>query len=184
VRRTREEAQFALREQVKAWATGQARPGLRVFVYPPEWEAAMLAWYPAFAAECAAAGWPIELVDVGAGFLAEVERRRGFVDGLARLERDDRDRLLHDLGMLGSRYVQRALTTPLPDGVVGRLVVNTGALSTFVSYSPITNDLHGADAAPDSAAGRSILAFPGEDDEKSLNLLRLRADTAYRIPRV
>jgi hypothetical protein len=184
MRRTIDEALFALRQQVAAWARGEARPGLRVFVYPPEWEAPMLARFPAFADECAAAGWPISVIDVGTGFLEEIARRPGFEERLAQLEQKGTDQLLNDLGVLGSRYVTRVLKAAVPEPAVCRVLVNAGALATFVSYSAIANALHGDAGDADGAVPCNVLAFPGEDDERSLNLLRLRVDTTYRIPRI
>src|SRR5207253_573697 len=130
-----EEAFAALRQQVAIWASGSRSPELRVFVYPPEWEAVMLARFPSFAAGCAQAGWPIEVIDVGAGFLAEVERRRGFVERLAERERADVRQVLNDLGVLAERYLERTLGADVPPPTVCRLLVNTSALGTFVSYS-------------------------------------------------
>jgi hypothetical protein len=51
-----------------------------------------------------------------------------------------------------------------------------------VSYSAIANAMH-TDAGGTAPTANSVLAFPGEDDQLSLNLLRLRVDTSYRIPR-
>jgi hypothetical protein len=177
VRRTIEQAFRALDEQVKAWASEQARPDLRVFVYPPEWEALVLDRLPSFAAESEAAGRPIQLEDVGQGFLEEVKRRNGLIE---RLEHMANDRVLHDLEQIASRYVERALTRPLDEPAVCRVVMNTGSIGTFVSYSAITNKLAGSDGEIPA----TVLAFPGEADDRSLNLLRLRVDTNYRVPRV
>ncbi len=78
------------------------------------------------------------------------------------------------------RWLTKLLSTPLEPPAVCRLLVNTGALGTFVSYSAITNALHGGTALTAPAA----LAFPGEGDERYLNLLGLRVDTNYRVPRI
>ncbi len=182
MRRTIDEAFRDLQEQVGAWALGHAKPGLRVFVYPPEWEPVMLSRFCAFADECSAIGRPISLVDVGQAFLAELERRARFVERLAEVERESRDRLLHDLGVIGRRAVEKVLTEPLEAPAVCRVLINTGALGTFVSYSAIANSMH-TDAGGTAPIANSVLAFPGEDDQLSLNLLRLRVDTSYRIPR-
>jgi hypothetical protein len=184
MRRSIEQAFAALREQIDVWAKGEAKPGVRVFVYPPEWEAVMLARFPAFADERAAAGRPIALVDVGQVALAEVERRRGFVASLTALEAEDTDRVLHDLGVVAGRALLRVLKEPLAPPAICRLLINTGALGTFVSYSAITNDLFGAEPGGSGVVAPSILAFPGEGDERSLNLLGLRVDTNYRVPRI
>jgi hypothetical protein len=177
VRRTLEQAFQALNDQVKAWASGQARPDLRVFVYPPEWESLVLDRLPSFATESEAAGRPIQLEDVGQGFLAELKRRKGLVQ---RLEQMDQDQVLHDLEQIASRYLEHALTRPLDEPAVCRVIMNTGSIGTFVSYSAIANKLAGSDG--DVPA--TLLAFPGEADDRSLNLLRLRVDTNYRVPRV
>ncbi len=182
MRRSVDQAFIDLRQHLEDWAHSGMKPGIRIFVYPPEWEARMLARFPSFAEELAAKV-PLSLVDVGQGFLADIERRKGFVDRLAAVERQGAERLLGDLGEIGRRYLTRLLATPLGPPAVVRLLVNTGALGTFVSYSAITNALHG-DGPACSVAAPSVLAFPGEGDERQLNLLRLRADTNYRVPRI
>jgi hypothetical protein len=184
MRRSVEEAFAALRQQVSAWAGGSRSPELRVFVYPPEWEAVMLARFPSFAADCAKAGWPIEMIDVGAEFLAEIERRRGFVERLAERERADVRQVLHDLGVLAERYLERKLGAEMSSPAVCRLLVNTSALGTFVSYSALTSRLYGDQSSGEGLGGCAVLAFPGESDEGALNLLRLRRDTNYRVPRI
>ena len=182
MRRSLEQAFIDLRQHLEDWVRSGAKPGIRIFVYPPEWEARMLARFPSFAEELAAKV-PLSLVDVGQGFLAELERRQGFVDRLAALERQGAERLLRDLGEIGQRYLTRLLAAPLEPPAVVRLLINTGAIGTFVSYSAITNALHG-DGPACSVAAPAVLAFPGEGDERQLNLLRLRADTNYRVPRI
>lgn len=184
MKRSIDQAFLVLRQQVTVWARGEAKRDVRVFVYPPEWEPVMLARFQAFAEDCAAAGWPINLVDVGIGLLAELERRSGFVGSLEGLERDSRDRLLHDLGVVAERYFGGVLTEPLEAPAVCSLLINTGALGTFVSYSAITSALHSNGGDVGAVAAPSALAFPGESDERSLNLLGLRLDTNYRIPRI
>jgi hypothetical protein len=182
VRRSFDQAFIDLRQHLEDWMRSGAKPGIRIFVYPPEWEARMLARFPIFAEELADR-IPLGLVDVGQGFLAELERRKSLVDRLAAMERQGTERLLHDLGEIGLRYLTKLLVTPIEPPVLVRLLVNTGALGTFVSYSAITNSLHG-DGSACSVAAPSVLAFPGEGDERQLNLLRLRADTNYRVPRI
>ncbi|MCL4552492.1 MAG: DUF1788 domain-containing protein [Candidatus Marsarchaeota archaeon] len=183
MRRSIDQAFLDLRQRIANWAQGTARAGIYIFVYPPEWEAVMLARFPSFASECADAGWPIEVIDVGQGFLSEVERRKGFADQLIALEKDDEGRLRHDLGVVAERYLLKMLKSPLASPSVARLVVNTGSLATFTSYSAITNALF-TDGSDSGVPVPSVLAFPGEGDERSLNLLRLRADTNYRVPRI
>ena len=89
--------------------------------------------------------------------------------------------MLHDLGVIGTRAVTRLLQPPLPEGVVCRLAINTGALAAFVSYAAITN---GAPRFVEHPSVATVLAFPGEADERSLNLLGLRVDTNYRVARI
>src|SRR5437764_9382116 len=98
MKRSIEQAFLDLRQQVAVWASGVTKPEVRVFVYPPEWEARVLARFPAFAAECAADGCPVSLEDVGVGFLHDLNSS-GLVTSLERLEQEDQDSLLHDLGI-------------------------------------------------------------------------------------
>ncbi len=179
MKRTIEQAFQALQEQIRGWGRGEARPDLRVFVYPPEWEPVVLSRFPGFAEQCAKRGHPIVLEDVGQGFLREVERRKGVV---ARLSLLDQSELLHDLGWIALSYLRRALTAPLKPPAVCRIFTNTGTLGTFVSYSAIANELSGG--AADALIPATVLAFPGEADDRSLNLLRLRVDTNYRVARI
>lgn len=179
MRRTLEQAFDTLRAQVKAWASGQARPDLRVFVYPPEWEAAVLAHWAHFAEECASQGHPVELEDVGQGFLTDIKRRHNLID---RLETVNRDEMLHDLGYLASSYLRRALSQPLQRPAVCRILTNTGSIAAFTSYSALANELAGTESETEIPA--TVIAFPGEGDDRSLNMLRLRVDTNYRVPRV
>ncbi|MGE5620370.1 MAG: hypothetical protein ACM3US_14080 [Sphingomonadaceae bacterium] len=178
MRRSIEAGFDALRQKVREWGEGRGRPDIWVFVYPPEWEAQMLSRFPAFVESCEQAGWPVVLEDVGQGFLKEIQRRKGFADRLADLERKSTSSLLHDLGVIGGRYLTRLISTPLNPPYVCRLLVNTGSLGTAVSYSAITNDLYGNVPSP------CVLAFPGDGDDRYLNLLGLRADTNYRVPRI
>jgi hypothetical protein len=178
VKRTLEQAVEALGAQVRAWARGDAKPDLRVLVYPPEWEALMLICLPAFADRCAADGELVELRDLGQGFLGELESREGLIQRLHGLSRQE---VLHDLGWVATTYLKRIMRTPLEDQTVCRIFMNTGALAAFVSYSAVANEMGGS-SSPEIPA--SVLAFPGEADERSLNLLRLRVDTNYRVPRI
>ncbi len=182
MRRTFEQAVADLRQHLEECVKGGAKPGVRIFVYPPEWEPRMLIRFQCLAEELAARV-TLSLIDVGQGFLAESERRKGMVDRLAAVERQSTDRLLADLGELAHRYLTRLLVTPVEPPSVARLLTNTGALGTFVSYSAITNALHG-DGPGAGVAAPTVIAFPGEGDERQLNLLRLRSDTNYRVPRI
>jgi hypothetical protein len=182
MKRSVDEAFFDLERHFTEWAASGGKPGIHIFVYPPEWEARMLARFPSFAQDLAAKV-PVSVVDVGKGFLKELEKRTGFIDRLIALERQSTDRLLRDLGEVGQQYLTRLLAAPLEAPSFARLLVNTGALGTFVSYSAIANALHG-DGPTYNVAAPSVLAFPGEGDERQLNLLGLRADTNYRAPRI
>jgi hypothetical protein len=179
MRRTLDQAFEALRLQIRAWARGDAKPDLRVLVYPPEWEPLMLSRMPAFAERCADDGEPVELVDLGQGFLRELRERRGTIERLGGLDRTD---LLHDLGWIGTTYLKQMMRSPLATPAVCRLITNAGALGTFVSYSAVANELSGGSA--DAEFPATVLLFPGEGDERSLNLLRLRVDTNYRVARI
>lgn len=180
MRRTVDDALLALREQVKAWANGRTEPDVRVFVYPPEWEAAMLQRLPRFAQDRADEGMPVEVVDVAQAFSAVIVERNAEAQ-LTALEKRAQNQLLDNLRVLASEALEGALRSPLPDGMVCRLLINTGALATFVSYSAITNELHGSTESPLVPV---VIAFPGEADERSLNLLGLRPDTNYHVPRI
>ena len=184
MRRSVEEAFAALHAHVRSWKTRAVKSHISVFVYPPEWEAAVLARFPAFGEQCEGEGTPIELVDVGQGLLTEVERRDDLEEALAHLEPDDPDGLIHDLGIVTSRYLKRAIGRESNGLVVGRVLVNTGALATFVSYSALANELAGAGDKAGEVPVPCVLAFPGEGDERFLNLVGRRADTNYRTPRI
>ena len=162
MRRSVEEAFGALHAQVKSWKTGAGKPHVSVFVYPPEWEPAVLARFPAFSEQCEAESNPIELVDVGQGLLREVEERANLEEALAQLEPEDPDGLLHNLGVVASRYLKRVLREDSRGPVVCRVLVNTGALATFVSYSALANELAGAGDQTGQIPMPSVLAFPGE----------------------
>lgn len=182
MRRSADQSFIDLRQHLQDWMHSGAKPGINIFVYPPEWEARMLARFPIFADELADRV-PLSLIDVGQIFLAEFDRRKGFVDRLAALERQRTERLLHDLGEIGYRYLTRLLASPLEPPAVARLLINTGTLGSFVSYSAIANAMH-VDGPARSVGAPTVLAFPGEGDERQLNLMRLRADTNYRVPRI
>ena len=179
MRRTVEQAFDALRAQVRAWARGDARPDLRVFVYPPEWEALVLSRIPAFVERCAADCEPLEVVDLGQGFHRALRERNGAIE---RLQGLDPDEVLHDLSWIATTFLRRTIRSPLDPPAVCRLLVNAGALGTFISYSAVANELSGGPA--DGGIPPTVLAFPGEGDERSLNLLRLRVDTNYRVARI
>ena len=181
MRRSADDAILALRQQVRAWADRSATPDVRVLVYPPEREAEMLARLPQAVDDMAAEGPRVDLVDLGRVLLDELRRSEVRLARLRELERESSELLLHDLGVIGTRAVTRLLQPPLPEGVVCRLAINTGALAAFVSYAAITNELHGSVEHPSVA---TVLAFPGEADERSLNLLGLRVDTNYRVARI
>ena len=182
MRRSLDQALVDLQQHLENWMQAGAKPGIRIFVYPPEWEAQMLSRFPAFADELADR-IPLSIVDVGQGLLSELEKRKDLVERLAILERQGRERLLHDLGEIARRYLTRLLTTPLEPPAVARVLINTGALGSFVSYSAITNEMH-VDGPTCTVAAPTVLAFPGEGDERQLNLMRLRSDTNYRLPRI
>jgi hypothetical protein len=179
MKRTLEVAIAALDQLVRGWAVVGAKPGIRIFVYPPEWEARMLVKLQDFAESSRSAGYPVELIDIGALFVHRLETDVGLVDMLTATEKESGTELaLRDLGTIASQCISSLLQAPLDPPAVCRLLVNTATLATFVSYSAIANQLHDAVADP------AVLAFPGESDEGSLNLLHLRGDTNYRTPRV
>jgi len=179
MKRTPDQALEALRNQIRTWARNEAKPDLRVFVYPPEWEALILSRLPSFAERCAFEGDPVELVDLGQGFLGEVEQREGLRERLEGLRRED---LLNDLAWIAATYLRRTLLSTLKRGNVCRILMNSGSLGTFASYSAVANELGGGGLNLRIPA--TVLAFPGEGDERSLNLLRLRVDTNYRVARI
>lgn len=183
MRRTVEEALAELRSQIGRWAQEGPRPGVHFFVYPPEWEALMLHRLPDFARECEKANCPIELVNVGQSFLAEVEGTPGLADLLAESDRLNPRQLMQDLNVLAQRAIRGALSTASDRHSIARVIVNTGALGAFASYSAVANEA----AADPTAVGLEIpcvVAFPGEDDEHGLSLLHLRRDANYRVPRI
>jgi hypothetical protein len=179
VRRSIADALLALREQVKAWAGG-APYDVRVFVYPPEWEGQMQARIPAWAKERAAEGHAVEVVDIGQAF-REVVRRRGAETAIAALERRSPAQAMDSLRGLAREAIVGAIRRPLEPPHVARLIVNTGSLATFSSYSAITNEFHGAAERPPAPVA---ICFPGEGDDRTLSLLHLRPDANYRVPRI
>lgn len=179
MRRSLDEAFLALREQVKAWASG-APNDIRVFVYPPEWEAQVLARLPAWAADRATEGYAVELVDIGQAF-REVIRRRKAASVIASLERRALAQALESVRALAREAIIGSIRQPLEPPRVARLIVNTGALATIASYSAITNEFHGAAERPPAPVA---IAFPGEGDDRTLSLLNLRPDANYRVPRI
>ena len=179
MRRSIDDALLALREQVKAWAGG-APSDVRVFVYPPEWEAQILARVPAWAQARAAEGYAVDAVDIGQVF-REVVRRRRAEAAIAGLERRAPAQALDSLRALAREAIVGTIRRPLEAPTVARLIVNTGSLATFASYSAITNEFHGAAERPPSPVA---IAFPGEGDDRALSLLNLRPDANYRVPRI
>jgi hypothetical protein len=178
MRRMLDDALQALREHLQAWAKHQVRPDVRVLVYPPEWEAAMLAKMPAFAAECAEAGMPLELVDVGQRFRAELERRSQRLAALLRDDAAGQVSVPRDLGMIAASLMTALIQEEPTPPAICRILTNTGTLATFTSYSAMVNRLYDAVAIP------VVLLFPGEGDDRALNILGLRADPSYRVPRL
>jgi hypothetical protein len=180
MRRTVEQTLSDMRQQIRAWATGEARSDVRVLVYEPELEPIMLRRLPEYADNLASEGIPVEIVDVGQGIMREIERRKNFVERLSEAERRDPWRAKNDMHQLADQYLKKLLGTPVELPAVCRIMLNTGSLATVLSFSAITNEFYGEDRCPSP----NILAFPGEGDERSLNLLRLRADTNYRVARI
>ena len=184
MRRSTEEAFNALQQQILNWHHGEKGPSVSVFVYPPEWEPVMLARFPGFAKECEAKGCQIELVDVGQGLLSEIQKRKGLEESLTNSEANNPVNLIHNLNVIAIRYLKQIMQNAPESSIVCRILVNTGALATFVSYSAIANDLAGGSSNVGGKSVPCVLAFPGEGDDRFLNLLRLRADTNYRTPRI
>jgi hypothetical protein len=182
MKRSMDEAIQALKQQIAEWAKEAPGPSsrLKVWVYPPEWEARIPDQLTALGQECQKAGRLIELFDIGQGFLAEAKRRTGFLDKLEGIEVNQPDRVLDDLKTLANRLIQSVFRSPVASPIVCRVLYNSGSISTFVSYSAITNELYGSEEVPSP----NVLAFPGEGDERYLNLLHLRADTNYRVARI
>ena len=174
-----EDALLALRVQVKAWANG-APADVRVFVYPPEWEAQMLARLPAWAEQQADQGFAVELIDVGQAFARKVEERHA-ATALAAMERRGTGKVMDSLRTLSHETVTAEIRQIAGARHRCTILVNTGSLATMVSYSAITNESHGAAERP---PGPVVIAFPGEGDDRTLSLLNLRPDANYRVPRI
>lgn len=181
MRRSPEDAILALRTQVVDWGRNGAKADLRILAYPPEWEAGMLGRIRAAAAELAADNLPIDLVDAGVELVSVVDARKGLRERLVEADIRNPADAFGDLGSFARAAFEKLLRRQLPEGHVARVIINTGALATLVSYSQITSDFFGAGS---DLGGATILAFPGDADERSLNLLGLRVDTAYRAPRI
>ena len=180
MRRTVNETLEALRRQVRAWAEGGS-PEIRVMVYPPEFEATMLDRLPSFAAELAAEGVPVDLVDVGQRFVQSLDKSPQRLEAVVKLEATKPSQAADDAGVLARRVVHDILEAELPDGAVCRVLSNVGALAPLVSYSAITNEYFGS---TERIAPATVIAFPGDGDERSLNLMGLRVDTNYRVGRI
>lgn len=181
MKRTVDDALLALRGYVRSLKTPGARGEVSVLVYPPEREAEMLAKLPAYIAALTEEGYGVELVDLGQRLAAELDSRPELRDDLIAMEASSPEDVLDDLGVIGTQLATREIINPLPADTLCRVLANLGALAPFVSYSAITNDLYGS---TEISVPPTVLAFPGEGDERSLNLLRLRVDTAYRVPRI
>lgn len=178
MRRTLNDTLLALREQVRAWRSGRASPDLRVLVYAPEYEAEMLARLPDFQAECAAAGLPLEVIDVGQRFRAELQTRPARMQALLHDDAAGKSGVPRDLGTIASRMIAGLITAEPAPPALCRLLSNTGSLATLISYSAIANRLY------DSTRTPVALLFPGEGDDRALNILGLRSDPTYRVPRI
>lgn len=176
MKRTIDEALAALRTTISEWAAGKSSPNVQVLVYPPEWEAAMLLRIRNVVDAEANAGNKVELVDVGVLFTELVASRSELIQ--AREAEVASQTFLADLSALTARRLTTLLRQPLELPTLGRIFINVGAAATFVSFSAITNDASASATAP------AVFAFPGESDEKGLNLLNLRSDTNYRTPRI
>lgn len=184
MRRTVEQALRALEQQIEEWARDRPRPEVRVFVYPPEEEPVMLPRMRVLAEHLTAEGKKVIIEEVGRGFLRTIEQRTELRDRLLAVESEDPSAARRDFGVLAERYLRSVLSAPVEEEAVCRVLVDVGSLATLVSYSTIINDLYGADLGIGELEAPAILAFPGEGDDRSLNLLRLRADTNYRVPRI
>ena len=174
MKRTLEQTLTALENQIRTWASAPRSPEIRRLDYPPEWEAVMLARIGNLVRRLAGEGHRVELEDVGQGFLATLERRAALVERLVARESKEERHVVHDLGVLASRYLGELFRRPLGPGAVCRLVVNTGALAAVTSYSAVMNVLHGAKGEAGPGAP-TLVAFP---------LLGLRRETNYRTARI
>jgi len=184
MRRTMQQALRALEQQIEEWARDRPRPEVRVFVYPPEEESVMVPKVRTLAEHMKAEGKSVLVDDVGRGFRSAIEQRAELKDRLLAAEAEDPSAARRDFGVLAERFVRSVLKAPAEEDVVCRILIDIGSLATLVSYSTIINDLYGTDSGSDGLGAPTILAFPGEGDDRSLNLLRLRADTNYRVPRI
>lgn len=178
MRRSLDDTLLALREHVLACASRCLRPDLRVLVYAPEWEAEMLARLPGAAAAWARDGASVELIDLGQQFLAELERRPQRLAQLLSDDAEGKPTVPANLGTIATSLLQQLLGAELAPPACCRVLTNTGALATFTSYSTVANQLY--DAVP----AATVLLFPGEGDDRELNILGLRADPTYRVPRL
>ena len=149
-----------------------------MLVYAPEYEAELLARLPEFEAECAAAGLPVEVIDIGQRFCRELESRPMRMQALLRDDAAGKPSVPRDLGTIAARLVDGLITAERVPPAPCRLLSNTGSLATLISYSAIANRLY--DAAPMPV----VLLFPGEGDDRALNILGLRSDPTYRVPRI
>ena len=178
MRRTLEETLLALREHVRSCGRHEVRTDLRVLVYRPEWESLMLAALPEQAEAWAHEGWPVELVDVGQRFREELEGRPRRLEQLLRDDAANKPTVPTNLGTIAAAMLERILTSELAPPACCRILTNTGALATFTSYSAVANRLY------DSVPAPTVLLFPGEGDDRALNILGLRSDPTYRVPRL
>ncbi len=178
MRRTLDDALLALREQLRAWASGRVRPDVRVLVYAPEYEAEMLARLPAFETECAANTLSIEVVDVGQRFRDELQSRPHRLQTLLQDDAVGKASVPGDLGTIAVRMMEGLITGTPSSAAVCRVLANTGSLATLISYSAIANRLYDGVSLP------VVLLFPGEGDDRALNILGLRSDPTYRVPRI
>lgn len=178
MRRTLDDTLLALREQLRAWSSGRAKPDVRVLVYAPEHEAELLARLPAFTEECADAGLPVEVIDVGWRFRDELESRPTRLQTLLRDDAAGKASIPRDLGMIASGMVTELITAKGTPPAICRLLSNTGSLATLISYSAVVNGIYDTVSLP------VVLLFPGEGDDRALNILGLRSDPNYRVPRI
>ena len=181
MRRSPEDAILALRTQVLDWGRNGAQADLRILAYPPAWEAAMLGRIRGAAADLASEDLQVEVIDAGVELIEALAARPGLRERLEDADRRSPTDAFDSLGTFARTAFEKLLRRPLPGGHVARVIINTGALATLVSYSQITSEFFGTGS---DLGGATILAFPGDADERSLNLLGLRVDTAYRAPRI
>ena len=182
MKRTPDQALAALESQIRTWARTPRPPEIRILDYPPEQEAVMLGRIRSLVRRLEEEGLQVEVEDVGQGFRAALEGQP-VVERLLALDGSQDRHIIHDLGVLASRYLRDLFRRPPSAGAVCRLLVNSGALATVTSYSAVTNELYGAKGEAGPAAP-AIIAFPGEADDRSMNLLGLRRETNYRTPRI